>query len=806
MSTPTPDAPFRTQVENQLLDVVAALEPDMDRATIVTAIEESCSNRPKRRRLAAAVVADPGLLTSGSPDGPVAVDHFLHRLVDLGARHAVIPLCPRCHKPKPITEWSGDIRICNPCKLHLRRFGSNCELCGRAGVTYRDRQGRGVCRACRPGQDVDPVEVLVGLVGPLADGVPPEKLREAIRSAGKMPYDLLRTSWEIEDRPTLLTGEGQHGSPVLIRLVDALIKAGAPGVVAPACPNCQRVILLTHTHEGLRICKPCYRKVRATATCADCGVRCMPSGRTDDGAPLCGNCWNKQPENHITCIRCGEDRHIGQRTPDGPLCKNCYRMPLATCMLCGQVRHCAGVATGMPRCPSCSHVKRLCVRCHKTLQPAVRLPEGHLCHTCWSKEPDSFKPCTRCGTVEHLYHHGLCAACACGQHVTGLLAGPDGEIRPGLEPVHQALTDNDDPRRVMHWLVRDNPATELLQRLGDIETPLDHNTLDALPPSKSIEHLRAVLVNAEILAPRDERLRNLETWIAAKLDEVADPDARTLLRAFATWNQIGRLRQRLKGSMTSVNQTTAIRATIRMAIALLNWLHDHDIDLKECTQHHLDIWLDEGAQTRLHARAFVKWAVTNGHAPRGLEVPPPSREHPTPPMDDEARWATARRLLNDDQIRLSDRVAGLLILLYAQPLSVVARIRAEQVIHDDDQVSILLGDVPLRLPEPMGSLVAELVTSRRSHAVIGRTNDSIWLFPGKHADRHTSERHLGGRLRRFGIYTNPTRHAALRDLSAQLPAAVVARMLGLSTKAATRWQEENNQAWATYAAEVSRRR
>ena len=40
-------------------------------------------------------------------------------------------------------------------------------------------------------------------------------------------------------------------------------------------------------------------------------------------------------------------------------------------------------------------------------------------------------------------------------------------------------------------------------------------------------------------------------------------------------------------------------------------------------------------------------------------------------MDDEARWATARRLLHDDTLKPEDRLAGLLFLLYAQGPSAI---------------------------------------------------------------------------------------------------------------------------------------
>ncbi|TQE36845.1 hypothetical protein Sipo8835_09255 [Streptomyces ipomoeae] len=39
---------------------------------------------------------------------------------------------------------------------------------------------------------------------------------------------------------------------------------------------------------------------------------------------------------------------------------------------------------------------------------------------------------------------------------------------------------------------------------------------------------------------------------------------------------------------------------------------------------------------------------------------------PTGPHDEDRRWEVARRLLHDDAAPTADRVAGLLLLLYAQ--------------------------------------------------------------------------------------------------------------------------------------------
>jgi hypothetical protein len=71
--------------------------------------------------------------------------------------------------------------------------------------------------------------------------------------------------------------------------------------------------------------------------------------------------------------------------------------------------------------------------------------------------------------------------------------------------------------------------------------------------------------------------------------------------------------------------------------------------------------------------------------------------------------------------------------------------------------------------------------------------------------RGISEGHLGRRLARLGIRSHPGRHAALLDLSTQLPAAVLSRLLGVSASTADRWTSRSGNSWAGYAAAIQRR-
>ena len=109
------------------------------------------------------------------------------------------------------------------------------------------------------------------------------------------------------------------------------------------------------------------------------------------------------------------------------------------------------------------------------------------------------------------------------------------------------------------------------------------------------------------------------------------------------------------------------------------------------------------------------------------------------------------------------------------------------------------------LPAPLDSLVLQLAATRRGHAALGDQGTSAWLFPGGQPGQPISAFQLAERLRQLGIRCGQSRSAALFQLATDLPAAVLARMLGIHISVAVPWQRASAGDWTAYAAEVSRR-
>ncbi|MEU8998851.1 hypothetical protein ACGFSD_31400 [Streptomyces caniferus] len=64
---------------------------------------------------------------------------------------------------------------------------------------------------------------------------------------------------------------------------------------------------------------------------------------------------------------------------------------------------------------------------------------------------------------------------------------------------------------------------------------------------------------------------------------------------------------------------------------------------------------------------------------------------------------------------------------------------------------------------------------------------------------------MGERIRILGIKLAETRSTALFQLATKLPAAGLARTLGIDITVAVKWQRAAAGDWAAYAAEVGRR-
>src|SRR6266487_5980480 len=88
------------------------------------------------------------------------------------------------------------------------------------------------------------------------------------------------------------------------------------------------------------------------------------------------------------------------------------------------------------------------------------------------------------------------------------------------------------------------------------------------------------------------------------------------------------------------------------------------------------------------------------------------------------------------------------------------------------------------------------------------TRGRDWNGPirGGQPGRPIRATHLGQRLKDLGIQPGQARSTALFQLATELPAALLARMLGIHIDVAVAWQHASAGDWMAYAADISRRR
>lgn len=282
-----------------------------------------------------------------------------------------------------------------------------------------------------------------------------------------------------------------------------------------------------------------------------------------------------------------------------------------------------------------------------------------------------------------------------------MLSDANGLIRTDLVPAFDCLKQSSDSFSTFLWLRR--PSTRLLFRdLVAASGPLSHEQLDSLEPRRVVHRLRFALMDGGVLPQRDVRIADLEKWIHDALTTVD----RRAVEGFATWYHLRRLREQVVRKPVGAGQAEVARRQINAAVRLVNWLQPRGRSLATATQHHLDAWLAEGHWLAHHSRTFVTWAVRHGHA-HSLNVP---RRQPTDPehfIEHDERWQLVRRLVHDTTVPSTQRLAGLLVLLFAQPVSRIAVLSQHDAAQTADGVTIALGAVPLALPPPLDALALE---------------------------------------------------------------------------------------------------
>jgi hypothetical protein len=604
---------------------------------------------------------------------------------------------------------------------------------------------------------------------------------------------------------------------------------------ARRCEHCGRLGLVA-TRRPRTLCARCYH--RPVETCDGCGLR-APIVSHRGGRTLCGAC-DAPPAG--SCGRCGQHTAIAQPAAFGQpaLCAAC--LPVAVCHRCGLERPCYSDTRGKPACTRCGPRRKVCAHCQEQRPVKAYWPNGPVCARCYASalartelcpacgqqrrlvsRPDGVRACSRCtpappaaptpapgalgaacqacGAEDLLYQRGRCARCVLTERIGALLRGADGQIPARLEPVYQAIISIPRPRTGLTWLQRSR-GPSLLADLAAGTVPLTHEALDQLGRGQTVDHLRQMLVAHGVLPKRDEDLARLGLWLARLLERIQPTADRKLVRSYATWGVLRPLRQRADSAETTPFAARWARCRIRAAVRFLAWLHQRGTTLDAIGQADVDQWLTDTDPTRASLHDFIGWACRRRLAPE-VELPTRTGSFAERFASHETLWTLARRLLHDDTLEIAYRVAGCLVLFYAQPLTRIVRLTVQDVSqngHNRPDVRIRFGRDPVLLPQPLGALVLKLVADRRGSAGIGAPTATTWLFPGRRPGRPITMERLADHLHRLGLELRPARNTALLALAAEVPTVVLADLLNLHPHTANRWVRAAGGDWTSYAA------
>ena len=568
----------------------------------------------------------------------------------------------------------------------------------------------------------------------------------------------------------------------------------------PTCGRCGHAGPLHKraTAEHPDLCKRCYRHGQPRRPCGICGKTRAIRIRGRDGQPdICVNC---APKHQAPCGVCGRVGVIAVKaTEDSPaIGRCCWKPALATCSRCARERPCYHATGPEPVCLSCNRGRRTatCLDCGQQRPAQRRVAGGVVCAPCDRRRGNTTGICVGCGGVAPLRRE-LCDACRLRERVAQLAADADRHAAAVLAPYLAALAAAPNPESTLRWL--QSPTLALLEDLLGGRIAVTHGALDRAQgdanDGRAVGFVRAALVHHGVLEPRDEHSAAFARWQQRALQAIAPGPDRGHVRAYATWHVAHELaRASTRGRATPATQKHA-RSLVSEAIKLVLWLHEQQLELRDLRQDLVDAWIAAGASTRRCVRIFLQWLARAGVTGE-LHVAWNTRGHSPAPLDDEQRFAALRRLLHDRDIDPRDRFAGLMLLLYAQPLTRTTTLRTTDIATaPDGQTTIRLARGAVTLPEPLGSLAHALRYQR-----LAATGNEGWLLAGAKAGTHISADRLRERLKRHGIASRPGRHAALLALAARLPAPILAERLGFHQARAAQWVRAAGATHADYVA------
>lgn len=474
------------------------------------------------------------------------------------------------------------------------------------------------------------------------------------------------------------------------------------------------------------------------------------------------------------------------------------------CMRCGTVATTVMLPTG-PICHRCririAYHPAVCPECFELrpiAYPSIRDCGVLVCAGC--AETESVFACAQCGREDNPYGASRCARCILTDRLTDLLTDPDtGAVRTELTPLFHELATARRPQSVITWMQKP-PATgvRLLGMMARGELPISHDTFRELPADRSHNYLRELLTSTGVLPAFNPSIEQMERWLDTTLARVAGDDLNVIER-YARWHILRGLRRTAARGTLGKAATYGARAKINAAVRLSAWTACHGLTLAILTQPQLEVYLTEHPGARTSLQGFVAW-LHRSRSNRAVTIPWRAATMPEVIDTDDDRWKQVARLLHDESIALYARIGGLFTLLFAQPLESVVAMRTSQITTDaNGRIAVTFDTAPVEMPPGLEELIHRHLAQPGTGSIARA--DHGWLFPGRHPGRHRVRESFRAQLVAVDIWPGRSRRAAMFALAGQVPAPVLAELIGVADKTAVKWAALAARDWSNYIAQ-----
>ena len=264
-------------------------------------------------------------------------------------------------------------------------------------------------------------------------------------------------------------------------------------------------------------------------------------------------------------------------------------------------------------------------------------------------------------------------------------------MAPELVPLANALRSMKRANSGLTW-IRQRHVTTFLKNLA-LQPSITHESIDALPRSRTRDYVRGLLVEHGVLPRRDETKVRYQEWAQDALERLTDEANRAIIDRYIRWHHLRRMNE-----LEAVSHGTFLRSkqTVTVAINFLNWLHDREIPLEDLQQADVDDWVRDGPTTRLIADRFLNWAMGNRIAPSGLTVPRHRRGTSTKLSGADQDTALGQ-VVDGKSLSARDRAAAILVLVFGQQLEDVVALTWDDITVTDDLVTVKLGGFEIAL-------------------------------------------------------------------------------------------------------------